>query len=244
MLGAIQGTDASVIIGTGPTYKHTATFAATVPYFSVDQYWADVIERAVDCKATQLEIEWEAGGPPKFTLTFISGGNVFRRTTAALTATREAAKPTMYPGSTLVLTGAPGAKMTKGKLTIKREIADDIYTNQLYREDAVETAYDVDLEGTLKYEDNVLYNTAKYGSSTGTAVPVDLSTIGLDLLLPRDTHSIRLLAPTLDIADTKVNKLDPDGKTMYLDFSAMSGPAVGAFTSEVISAAVPSYLTP
>jgi hypothetical protein len=149
----------------------------------------------------------------------------------------------MYPGATVVLTGAPGAKMTKGKLTIKNEIDDDIYTSNLYREDAVETAYDVDIEGTLKYEDKTLYERCKYGGAGGTAVPVDLATLGLDLLAARGTQSLQLLAPGLEIGDSKVNRLDPDGKTAYLDFSAMSvKSATASFTAKVVNETATSYL--
>jgi hypothetical protein len=148
----------------------------------------------------------------------------------------------MYPGATVVLTGAPGAKMTKGKLTVKREIDDDVYTSNLYREDAVETAYDVDLEGTLKYEDKTLYERCKYGPG-GTQVPVDLATLGFDLLAARGAQSLQLLAPGLEIGDSKVNKLDPDGKTMYLDFSAMSvKSAAASFTAKVVNETAAAYV--
>lgn len=248
MLAAIQGKDVASGIITGatstePITRHTAEPAPTSPYLTVDQFWADVTERSTNCKMTQLEIEWEAGRPFKFTGQFISGGTVYRRVTT-LTPTRETGKPIMYPGASITLDGAANAKMTKGKITIKREIADDIYTTALSREDTVETAYDVDVEGTLKYEDKTLYQRAKYGG--GTQVPVDLATMSIDIFSLRGSNSLRMVAPGLEVADSKVNRLEPGGEVMYLDFSAMSVKQQGAgathsFFSEVVNLATVAY---
>ena len=247
MLAAIQGQETVAVVSpatTPATHTHTTTpKLGALPYLTVEQHWADMTERTINCKATQLEIEWEAGRPLKFTLQFISGGAVSQRTGALLTPVRETFRPVMYPGAIVVLTGATGAKMTKGKLTIKREIDDDIYTSNLYREDAVETAYDVDFEGTLKYEDKTIYERAWYGAAGGTAVPVNLSTLGLDLLAARGTQSLQLIAPGLEIGNSKVNKLDPDGKTMYLDFSAMSvKSATATLTTKVVNETAAAYV--
>lgn len=242
-LALIQGQDISSAVASGAILtRHTLIPSPTGPYFTTDQAWADEVERSTNDKMTQVEIEWEAGRPFKITGQFIAGGTVYERA-AALTPARETGRPIMYPNASVVVTGADGGKMTKGKITVKRSLDDDIYTIGLNREDTVETAYDVDFEGTFKYENRTLYKRAKFGG--GTQVPVDLATLGVDIFNSRGSHSLRMVAPGLEIADVKVNRLDPDGKTMYADVSALSVKgATHSFFAEVFSSATQSYLTP
>jgi len=67
--------------------------------------------------------------------------------------------------------------------------------------------------------------------------------LGLDLLAARGTQSLQLIAPGLEIGNSKVNKLDPDGKTMYLDFSAMSvKSATATLTTKVVNETAAAYV--
>ena len=201
---------------------------ATLPYFTFEQRFADEIERNTNCKITQAEISGEAGMPLEVAIQFVGGGTVYRRAIAsALTPTREGGDPIFFPRGSYVIDGAGNTKLTKYKVTAKRNVDDGIQTVDLWREDVIELNADYDLDFTLKYEDATLYEKVQYGG--GTMVPIPLATGSFKAYSNNGQaagatayRAIDVKVPFFQYVGAKVNKLDPDGKTMYLDVAAMT----------------------
>lgn len=215
-----QDTVASVAVGA----DHTAVPVSTQPFLTVEQRAPDdLIERTTNNLITTLTEEFEAGKPLKVTAAYLSGGSVARRPAASsLTPTRETLAPIQYPNASVVLKVGDGAggtataiAFTKGKIEVKRGVDDDIQTTGLNREDVIGLAFDCDFEGTLRYSDVTLYRNVYYGA--GTTATVDLATGSFDLFSQRGSYSHRVAMPFMDIISAKVNRLDPDGKTVYVD---------------------------
>lgn len=222
--------------------RHTAFPAASLPYFTIDQRWNDEIERNVDSVFTQLEISGEAGRPFKVNTTFISGGTVYQRDIAStLTPTREQGKPFFFPnGSYIFDAGASyAADWTKVKVTVARNVDDGIQTTGLGRDDVVPLSFDVTIEGTLKYTSRDFYRKVVYNG--GSVVISDMATGSVDLVQLQQvqvasgafaTGMMRYQAPLFEWIDAKVNKLDPDGKTVYMDVVGMG---IKGATSQLIA---------
>jgi hypothetical protein len=210
----------------GLAQVHFGTPTSSIPYFTVEQRYADVIERNSNVQFTELAIEGGAGQPLKLTNSFIGGGTPYNRAVAStLTPARESGQPFFYPGASVVLDGA-AAKMTKFKSTVRRNLDTDIRTTQLFREDVVALNFDTDFEGTLKYEDATLYKKAHY--LAGTVIDpnaLGLATLGFSIYsafgAAASLRFIEVNQPLIVITGARVNKLDPDGKTMYLDIAGM-----------------------
>jgi hypothetical protein len=220
-----QDTVANATIGPTACQIHTAApVTATTAYLTADQRFADEIERVSDVTIDTLQIDGEAGRPLKLTFTLAAGGTPYQRDTAsALTPTRETLQPFFYPGASFTLNGVGSAAMTKFTGKVSRNLDKDIRTTQLFRDDVLPLAYDVDLDLTLKYEDRTIYQAVHYGG--GSVIPINLATGSLKVVSEFGTGTgyrfLELNWPILDLVGGKVNKLDPDGKTMYLDVTAM-----------------------
>jgi hypothetical protein len=218
-LAAVLGQDTPSLVS-NPLTDHTLVPVASLPYFTVEQKWADINERNTNCKVTSVDIEFEAGKPFKVTAAIVGGGTVWIPT-AVLTPAREAGDPIMYPLSSIALTGmATGLKVTKGKISIKRGVDDGIQTVGLSREDVVELNQDFSLDLTCKYEDSLNYKNALFNG--GTTVISDLATMGISIFQALGSQSMRIDMPLLEISGFKVNKLDPMGRTMYADVAAQT----------------------
>lgn len=193
------------------------------PYLTCEQNWADVLERSTNNLVSDLTLDFEAGRPLKETVSFLSGGSVAQRPVAsALTPTRESGKPFMYPGATVVVDGAGNGLVTKGSIKVTRDIDGDIRTVALTRQDVITTSLKTSIALTLKYEDATLYNKVRYGG--GSQVPIDLATgsLRLSCLIGAGT-AVRYQETGVNQfnwTDARVNRLDPDGKTMYIDATA------------------------
>lgn len=225
-LGADVATTPNLLatVASGVANEHIITPAATLPYLSAEQFWADQVERGLDMKSTQLEIEFEQGRPLKMTMSLVGGGSAYFPASPGST-TREVGKPFFYPGASLVFDGSANTKFTKGKITIKRGVDDGIRTNSLAREDVIETNFDVDFEGTFKYENADFYDKAHAGAAGGSQIPIDLASTGFAIHLAQGAgttyRELAIHLKQLDVTGARVNKLDPDGKTMYYDVAAM-----------------------
>lgn len=211
----------------GVAQIHTAaptSLGASAPYLTVEQMFGDQIERVSNAQVSELTIEGEAGRPIKLTHSFVGGGTPYRRDVAsALTPTRESGQPFFYPGASVVIDGAGNTKITKFKQTIRRTLDEDIRTTELFREDVIALNFDTDLEFTLKYEDKTLYDKIKYGA--GSTVPIDLATGSFKLYSESGAGTalrfIETNNPVHRYTGARVNKLDPDGKTVFIDVTAM-----------------------
>ncbi len=232
---ATFGSDAAAAMASGAPESeastcnmHTAVPTSSLPYMTIEQLWADVLERGIGAQITQAEIEFESGRPLKVTHQFLTGGTVSRRPVAsALTPARETGQPFMYPNASVVFegAGASGANvlMTKGKITVKRNLDGDIRTTGLNRQDVVGQTLDVRVEGTLKFESaSTMYDPVHYHVG-GSQIPFDLATgafrltsrFGSGTQLRLKEYGVNLF----DYTQARVNKLDPEGKTMYIDFA-------------------------
>lgn len=231
LLAAVLGADSVAAASgnaSGIAQVHTIVPTSQLPYLTVEQRWADVVERVGNAQVTELSIEGEAGRAIRLTANFMGGGTPYSRPLAsALTPTREAGQPFFYPGASVVL-DATAAKMTKWKTTIRRNLDGDIRTTSLHREDVVGLNFDTDFEGTLKYESRELYERAQAYASGGG--PIDPNALGLATTAfsiyteyggGTAMRFFQVDQPLITITGARVNKLDPDGKTMYLDITGM-----------------------
>jgi hypothetical protein len=256
LLAAALGEDeTTVLVATSNAAEelvkhHISSGSATLPYLTMDQTWADETERTTNCLISELKIEGEQGEPLKFTAPFISGGSVTVRA-SALTPAREAGTPFMYPGASAavqVYTAAAGGKatsseLTKFSVTVKNTLDETIQTLALTRTDVVWETVDFNVDGTLKYTDHNIWNQVNYAG--GSQVNIALATGSFDFFAAQSSsasESIHINLGVLQFASVKVNKLDPDGKTMLLDFTAMTqaGPS-DAIWCDVITRATGLY---
>jgi hypothetical protein len=201
------------------------SLGASAAYLTLEQMFGDKIERVSNAQVSEVTIEGEAGRPIKVSANFVGGGTPYARNAAAsaLTPTRETGQPLFFPGASVVIDGAGNTKITKFKQTIRRTLDEDIRTTQLFREDVVALNFDSDLEFTLKYEDATLYDKIQMGG--GTVVPIDLATGSFDFFTAQGAGTsyrfLRTAVPVHRYTGARVNKLDPDGKTVYIDVTAM-----------------------
>jgi hypothetical protein len=223
------GADASVASTAAGTFAdHTILPTTSIPYITAEQKFGDLIERSTNNLFTGLVIEGEAGRPIKLTANMVNGGSVYARSAAAsaLTATRETTKPIFFPGGSYTLDAqASQFTITKFKIEAQRGVDDNIQTTGLNREDVVALNQDYNLDMTLKYEDKTIYEKVQFGAAGGTQISVPFLATGsfnAFSLGEVGSYSMRLNMPLVEYIDVKVNKLDPDGKTVYLDVVAQS----------------------
>lgn len=227
---------------------HTAVptgLGSAAAYLTVEQRWADEIDRVSNAQVTGLTVEGEAGRPIKLTANLIGGGTPYRRDIAStLTPVRESGQPFFFPGGSYTIDGAGNTKITKYKATIQRGVDADIRTTQLFREDVVALNFDTQLEFTLKYEDKTLRDKIDFGG--GSMVPISLSTGAFQAYTDFGTGTnLRFLEinfPVYDYTGARVNKLDPDGKTVYIDVVAQGRKtATSQFYSRVQTASTGTF---
>jgi len=218
-------------VGTGAAAsiaRHTAAPAASLPYFTVEQAHGPNLERTTNNVFTSLRLEGEAGMPWKLTAAFINGGTVsFRNVASALTPARETQKPAFYPNGCYMIDGLASyaTDLTKWSVEVNRNVDDNIQTTGLQRDDVVPLNFDVNVDATVKLTSRELYRSVIY--SGGSSIPVTFPTGSLDLTqivsIATGFGSCiqRVVCPLIEWVDAKVNKLDPDGKTVYVDLVGM-----------------------
>lgn len=235
LLALALGTDtvtAGPSQGSGNAYYSTHLLTSgnsQLPYFTAEQAWADSVERTTNCMISSLKFDGQAGEPIQVTAQFISGGTPHDLVTAQ-SPVREAAFPIEYPGASVALTvgpypggpavGGSSVQLTKFSFEIKNSLDGNIQTTGLNREDVLWENADYDLDGTLKYINDAVWRQIQYGG--GSQVPTGLLTSGTFNFFQQNpsSMSLALYLPFVEFTGAKVNRLDPDGKTMYLDFTA------------------------
>lgn len=255
---AALGLDASQAVlnigGASELTKHyIVSGGATLPYLTVDQTWADETERTSNVQLTELKLEGEQGLATKITAPFISGGTPHVQA-AALSPTRETGQPFMYPNASAALQvfaepvvgtiiKASTNELTKFAMTIKNTLDESIQTTALNRTDVVWETTDFNLDGTVKYTDNKIWNQVNYFG--GSQVSIQLATGNFHFFARQSSEpsqSMHVYMPIVVFGDVKVNRLDPDGKTMYLDFSALTqGGPTWSVVAEMVTKATASY---
>lgn len=235
--------------------KVRMVMAPTLPNLTVEQRWSDNIERVSNAKGNQMTIDGAAGLPLKLSIGFTGAGTLYQRDPVAssLTAVYDGTDPIYFPRGSYVITGAianvaSGAKITKFKVTVQRHLDEAIQTTDLYRDDLVELTTDTALDLTLKYEDRTFYNYVQEGG--GSVVPLPISSLSFMAYANNAVasganggtpmRSMKIGMANLLAKSAKVNKLEPDGKTVYIDVACTSIKPAGATDSLVIDLVVPS----
>jgi Phage tail tube protein len=236
--------------------KVRMVLSPTLPYTTIEQRWSDNIERVSNAKSNQLTIDYAAGLPVKLSLALTGAGTVYQRDPAAssLTTVYDVTDPIYFPRGSYVITGgianvASGAKITKAKVTVQRHLDEAIQTTDLYRDDLIELTTDTALDLTLKYEDRTFYNYVQEGG--GSFVPLPISSLSFTAYSTNQVasaaanggttvRSMKVGMVNLLTRSAKVNKLEPDGKTVYIDVACTSIKPAGATDSLVIDLVVPS----
>lgn len=209
-------------VASGVANEHWLSPAATLPYLTQDQFWADQTERALDTKITQLDLEFEQGRPLKLSAQTLGGGSAYFPASPQ-SPTRETSQPFYFPGASVVLEGIANNFVTKGKLSVVRGVDDGIRTTGLNRVDVVEQTLEIKGELTVKYENATLYDKIHSQGAGGSQIPLDLATGALSIWSSFGAGTVfrhlGAFAPAFHYTAGRVNKLDPDGKTMYLDLA-------------------------
>jgi hypothetical protein len=228
--------------------KVRMVLAPTLPYLTIEQRYSDQVERVSNAKGNQLTIDGGAGLPLKIAAQFSGAGTVYQRDIAsALTTVYDTTDPIYFPRGSYVLTGltASGSKITKFKTTVQRHLDEAIQTTDLYRDDLVELTTDTALDVTLKYEDRLLYQGVIYGG--GSVVPIVLASANFmgyanngQVAGATAYRAIKIGHNNLLAKSAAVNKLEPDGKTVYVDVAFTSIKPAGATDTLVLDLIVPS----
>lgn len=241
-------TVASLAAGGTAVQNHVAFLQASAPYLTIEQRYADEMERADNALLTTLSVEGQAGKPFKVSANFMVGGTVSQRDVASsLTPAREVNRPHFFPYGSYVFDGfaSYAGKVTKFKIDVQRHVDDTIQTTGLNKEDVAPLNFEVAFDATVKYETRDFYQKVAYLG--GSQVQPDFATGSFQMsaftsgaaipgpYVPNVStgYLFQVNLPLLQYIDAKVNKLDPDGKTMYLDIVANSikGPTYPIWTS-------------
>lgn len=213
-------------VGAAAVATHVFTPNATIPYLTIEQAYlgGNTIDRVVDCIAKSVTISGEAGKPWKYAAEFVGGGTVYGRNGAAsaLTATYEANGPYMYAGGAYVLDGATSLDVEKFEFKFERVLDEDLFTVSPFRRAVVALKQKVSLDSTYIVEDDDLYQKVKFGAAGGTVIPVNLSTGAFAAQsIGQSSQMARIDIPLLYHVDAKLNRLDPDAKTVKIDLVSM-----------------------
>lgn len=206
--------------------SHIYTPNATVPFLTAEQAWGggNQIDRVSNAIFTGFTIEAEHGQPWKMTVPFITGGTPYWRDGAAsaLSATLESGNPAMYAGGAYVINGATEIDLLNWTYTFSRQVDDNLRTVSPFRRKIVPLTRSVELSGQIIHQNASYYQRVVYGGPGGTVVPFTLATGSFHG--ERVLTSSQLIAidiPNLNFTGLSVNRLDPDGQTVILDFTAM-----------------------
>lgn len=225
----VLGSDSIATAGIASLARHTAVPVSSLPYFTIEQAHADNIERQSNGVWTEVTVTGEAGQPWKIAAAFTAAGTMtFRDIASAMTPTRESGRPVFYPGGSYAFDGAGSyaADITKWSVKVTRGVDDTIQTTSLNRDDVLPLTLEVECDATLKYTSRDFYQKVQYNS--GSSIPQSLPTGQISLVQYSQVGTLgasalsQIVIPLLEWTDAKVNKLDPDGKTVYMDVIGQS----------------------
>jgi hypothetical protein len=160
----------------------------------------------------------------------------------------------MVPGGSVAITadyagvaggGASSLQVTKWSTEIKNTLDDAIQTISLNREDVLWLNTDYDCDGTFKYINQAFWDQVQYGG--GTEVPTGFLTNGNFTFYTAGSSgtSLKIFLPFVEFTALKVNRLDPDGKTMYVDWTASTrNVGTQSFQATVVSPTAGAYSSP
>lgn len=242
---AALGTDTITASSGGVYTHHIVSGGSLLPYQSVQQAWADEVEQTTNCLVSDLKFEGEAGKPVKVTAQFVSGGTPIGQIAAQVPTRETNPVPFMIPGGSVAITavnnltvgqslgGASSLQLTKWSVEIKNQLDDGIQTTALNREDVLWLTADYEIDGTIKYIDANFWEAVDYGG--GSTVPTGALTAGQFTFFTStaSNQTLKIFAPYIEFTAVKVNRLDPDGKTMFLDFTAATKGGTGTQSLQI-----------
>jgi hypothetical protein len=255
LAAGVMGADSIGSAAVASLVRHTTGLSASLPYYTAEQKSGDLIERQGNNVITSLTVEGEAGRPWTTTAQFVGAGTItLREPGSLLTPTREYGKPVFFPYGSYAVDGAASYAQlfTKWKVEVTRSVDDGIQTTGLAREDVIPLAIDVNVDGTIKVTSRDFYRKVQY-TAAGSTIPVEFATGSIDFVqnvqVPITGSQMasglaRICVPLLEWNDAKMNKLDPDGKTVYLDVVGMSikGATVPIFFQTEVGAPATTFL--
>lgn len=213
-------------VGATDLASHVFVPNATVPYLTVEQRWraGNSIDRVTDTIVKAVEIKGEANKPWRITAEMVSGATVYLRNGAAsaLTAAFESNPPFMYAGGAYLIDGATSLDITNFTYKFERGVDDDLYTLSPYRRAVVPLNYAVSLDFQVIVENANLYEKVVAGAAGATQIPVALPTGAFRAQsIAGSSQMAQIDIPLLNYVGAKVNRIEPDGKTVLLDVVAM-----------------------
>lgn len=231
-------------VGAAAPYTHTITPGPLLPWTTV--FGGKDMERkaAVDCKLDELKLEWDGNGPIKVTETWAGLGIAY--SAIAYVPVLDEKLLNYFKGiglaATIDLNGAAydgGGKVLGGSLTIKRNVAGDIYCGNIMPGAIYEGTLEVDAEIKYRVPDLLPVRTLLTGTAAGmepTAV-VPYGSFSLVFAAPPDslTLSATRVAWTTDEPDA-----DPKGGPAEITLKGRCYGAAAPLTAVVVNAH-PSY---
>ena len=186
--------------GSGGTYSHVITPAATVPWATVFGKKDTDLKAAVDCKLDELKLEWEGNQPIKVNCTW--AGCDADYAASDYTPGLDEALLNYFRGihlstATIDLDGngyTGDAAILSGSLTIKRNLTADIYSGSLLAGDIFEAALEIDVELKVRVPDLLPVRLLLTGAVGGTAITGTVPYGEFDLVFADTPDSLELTA--------------------------------------------------
>lgn len=225
------GTDSTVInanSGASTGYKHRLIPSSNgeVPYVTIYREVGDQIyDRVSDSKCNALTIEGAAGEPIKMTYAYVGIENELQNT--PLSESLDATRPLSMTNTDVWLNGAQITKCKSFTITITNNVADDIYTTNILREDIIEGNLDVEIEATLLFDDHDMYRKVLFGGDTTKAGHIeDVFTGSFEIWAKLNgdatSQSFRIDIPNLDFIGVEGPTLAPDNAPLEFTLKGMA----------------------
>ena len=226
--------------GSGGTYSHVITPAATVPWATVFGKKDSDLKAAVDCKLDELRIEWEGNQPIKVNATWAGCDGDYA--SADYTPGLDEALLDYFRGihlttATIDLDGngyTGGTAILGGSLTIKRNLAADIYSGSMLAGDIFEAALEIDVELKVRVPDLLPVRLLLTGAVDGTAITGTVPYGELDLVFANAPDSLELAATRVA---WKAGEPDADPKGGPAELT-LTGRCYGSTPASVLTATV------
>lgn len=230
--------------GGGGDYTHVITPAAVLPWVTVFGDKGMERKAASDCKLDELKVEWEGNAPIKVTTTWVGLGVAW--SDVAYVPVLEESLVNYLKGINLAATidldgaGYDGdGHVLGGSLTVKRNIASDIYSGNLMPGDLYEGAFEADVE--IKYRvPNLLPVRLLLTGAVDGAVPSGDVPYGGFTLAFSDAPDSLALAATRVAWKTDEPDADPKGGPAELTLQGRCYGVTTPLTATVVNAH-PSY---
>ena len=181
LMHALLGADS--MTGTATPYHHTITPDDTIDWYTFETGEVKtsnlVIERIQDCKVNSIKISGEAGKPVTLDVDFLGIQAV--KQAAASSPSYESNDPFRFYEGTFTVDSSATTYITKFDITINNNVAGDIQTVEVHRDDMVALSREITVDFTLKLTDATQYAAIMYGGSTAVSDDLDEGDFTIDL---------------------------------------------------------------